>query len=112
MMGILEPRGYYPNKAYMHRLFIFKRSWAKKLCDLLTKFKPDLAVIDGTTAMYGDHLYGRLKIKNLTIIGDDALATDIFASKLLGHERVFYLEEALKRGIGERPEEIEKLSCS
>ncbi len=99
MMGVLEPRGYYPNKNYMHRFFIFKRDWAKKLCDLLLKFNPNLAVIDGTTAMFGSHLYGELKRMDLTIVGENALKTDIFASKLLGHKKVFYLEEALKRGF-------------
>ncbi len=112
MMGILEPKGYYPNKSFMHKFYETNKTWAKRLCDLLKKFKPDLAVIDGTTAMYGSHLYGKLKRMDLTIVGNDALATDIFASKLLGHEKVFYLEEALKRGIGEKPEEIEELSCS
>ena len=99
MMGILEPRGYYPNKAYMHKLFL-KGTWAKRLCDLLTKFNPDLAVIDGTTVMFGGHLYGELKRMDLTIVGENALETDIYTSKMLGHEKVFYLEEALKRKIG------------
>ena len=110
MMGILEPRGYYPNKDYMHRLgFVFKGGWSKRLCDLLTKFRPDLSVIDGTTAMYGSHLYGELKQMDLTIVGEDPVAVDSVASNILGHEKVFYIEDAEKRGIGSKRAEIDKI---
>jgi len=111
MMGILEPRGYYPNKDYMHRVgFVFKGNWSKKLCDLLTKFKPDLSLIDGTTAMYGSHLYGELKRMDLTIVGEDPVAVDSVASNILGHEKVFYIEDAEKRGIGSKKAEIVKVT--
>ncbi len=109
MMGILEPRGYYPNKDYMHRLFL-RGGWSKRLCDLLTKFKPSLSVIDGTTGMYGSHLTGKLKIMNLTIVGEDSVAVDNVAANILGHEKVFYIEDAEKRGIGSKKAEIERIS--
>jgi len=108
MMGILEPRGHYENKSYMHRLF-FRGGWSKKLCDLLTEFKPNLSVIDGTTAMFGSHLTGKLKNMDLTIAGEDPVAVDSVAANILGHEKVFYIEDAEKRGIGSKKADIEKI---
>ena len=89
LMGCLRPRGL-PNKAYMHPQNN-QELWAKRLALLYHCLKPNLAVIDGTTAMYGSHINGRLEQKDLTIVGEDALAVDLIGAEILGHKRVFYL---------------------
>ena len=106
LMGILKPRGGYPNKSYIHAEDD-EKIWAERLCDLLLAVKPRLAVIDATTGMFGSHLYGRLEEFNSTIASEDVLAADLVGAKLLGHEKVFYLELALKRGIGKKPTKVE-----
>jgi uncharacterized protein (DUF362 family) len=108
MMGILAPYGI-PSKRYMHKEENPKL-WAIRLCDLLTRFKPDLSIVDGTTAMYGSHLYGKLSRLNLTICGKDVVAVDEICAKLLGHDRVFYIEMAKKRGIGKSAKIVERTS--
>jgi len=66
MMGILKPDRTYPVKEYMHKED--KREiWAERLLDLISHFKPHLAVIDATSGMFGSHLSGSLKIFNATI---------------------------------------------
>jgi uncharacterized protein (DUF362 family) len=60
MMGVLKPLGSYPVKAYMHQEEKME-TWARRLCDLLRVAKPNLAVIDATTEMWGSHLYGETK---------------------------------------------------
>lgn len=107
MMGILKPRGGYPNKSYIHP--DTDKNFAERLCDLLTVVKPNLTVIDATTGMFGSHLYGRIKEFDLTIASEDALAADIVCAKILGHEKVFYLDLALKRKIGKLPTEIKEV---
>lgn len=106
MMGILKPKGAYPNKSYIHR-GVSEEIWAERLCDLLGKIKPDLAVIDGTTGMYGSHIHGTLKQHDLTIVSEDPVAADIAGSQILGQGNVLHLLKALARNIGEKPEVIE-----
>ncbi|MEM7825545.1 MAG: DUF362 domain-containing protein [Candidatus Aenigmatarchaeota archaeon] len=108
LMGILKPARTYPVKAYIHKEND-ERIWAKRLLDLIRIANPKLALIDATTSMLGSHLYGRLKNLNLTLASEDALACDLVGAKILGHEKVFYLELALKEGIGNKPEEIKKI---
>jgi len=109
MMGVIEPKGYYPNKSYMHSSFS-RGTWSKRLSDLLTKVKPHLSVIDGTTGMFGSHLNGELKQMNITIAGEDPVATDSVAAKILGNDKVFYIDDAEKRGIGSKKAEVERIS--
>jgi uncharacterized protein (DUF362 family) len=106
LMGILKPKGGYPVKSYIHAEDD-EKIWAKRLIDLVRIAKPNLAIIDATTAMYGSHLFGKLKTLNLTLASEDALACDLVGAKLLGHEKVFYLELALKEKLGERPEKLD-----
>lgn len=107
MMGILKPRLTLPTKAYMHR-GTDRYLWAERLLDLIGHVRPQLAVIDATTGMFGCHLHGRLKTFNATIVSEDALACDIAGARFLGYKNVFYLDMALKRGIGEVPTVTEK----
>jgi uncharacterized protein (DUF362 family) len=107
MMGILKPRQSYPTKAYMHKE-PDRTIWAERLLDLITHARPHLAVIDATTGMFNSHLHGRLKTFNATIVCEDALACDIAGAHFLGCKNVFYLDMALKRGMGELPTVIEK----
>lgn len=107
IMGVLRPQKSYPTKEYMHKENDPK-IWAERLCDLVRVAKPNLAVIDATTAMYGCHLYGRLKKLNLTLVSEDALACDIVGARLLGYEKVFYLE-LIKKEFGDREIKIEKI---
>jgi uncharacterized protein (DUF362 family) len=108
MMGILKPRQTYPTKAYMHEE-PSKHVWAERLLDLICHAKPHLAVIDATTGMFGSHLHGRLKTLNATIVSEDALACDIAGAHLLGYKNVFYLDMALRRGLGKAPTVKEKV---
>lgn len=108
MMGILRPRGGYPNKSYIHKEGNYQ-IWAERLCDLLIAIKPSLTVTDATTGMFGSHLYGALRKFDLTIASEDALAADIVGAKTLGHENVLYLQSALKRGIGKSPTEVKRI---
>ena len=69
-----------------------------------------MCTLTGATAgMFGSHLSGRLKQFDLTLASEDALACDIVAAKLLGYERVFYLDLALKRGLGMEPTQVERI---
>jgi len=107
MMGVLKPGQTYPTKAYMHEE-TDRNVWAERLLDLIGHVRPHLAVIDATTGMFGSHLHGRLKTFNATIASEDALACDIAGAHFLGYKNVFYLDMALKRGMGELPTVIEK----
>jgi uncharacterized protein (DUF362 family) len=60
--------------------------------------------------MFGSHLFGKLKRLDLTIVSEDAVAADVVASRLLGHRRVFYIELAIKRGLGSPPREVKEIS--
>ena len=95
MMGILRPKKSLAhagaNKYYIHKEYHKKEIWAKRLCLLLKNIKLDLGIIDGTTAMYGSHLNGRLEKKDLTLVGAP-LAVDLAGAEILGHKKVFYLE--------------------
>jgi len=108
MMGILKPGQTYPTKAYMHEE-TDRNVWAERLLDLVSHVRPQLAVIDATTGMFGSHLHGRLKTFNATIVSEDALACDIAGAHFLGYKNVFYLDMALKRGVGSLPTVIEKV---
>ena len=107
MMGILKPRTTCPTKGYMHEE-TDRTIWAERLLDLVNHVRPQLAVIDATTGMFDSHLHGRLKTFNATIVSEDALACDIAGAHFLGNKNVFYLDMALKRGMGELPTIIEK----
>ncbi|KAA0003320.1 MAG: DUF362 domain-containing protein [Thermoplasmata archaeon] len=108
MMGILKPKGGYPNKSYIHD-GVSEEIWAERLCDLLEKIKPNLAVIDGTTGMYGSHLYGKLKKYNITIVSEDPVSADIVGAELLGNKNVLHISKALERKLGEEPE-VERIN--
>lgn len=112
MMGVLKPgKSIYmegANKQYFHKEQDPK-IWAERLCLLLSKIKPNLAIIDGTTGMYGSHIDGKLKKYDLTIIGEDSVAVDIVGAEILDHKKVFYLEKAIKKKLGSCPEKIEKV---
>ena len=107
MMGILKPGQTYPAKGYMHE-GADRTVWAERLLDLICHVRPHLAVIDATTGMFGSHIHGRLKTFNATIVSEDALACDIAGAHFLGYENVFYLDMAIKRGLGKLPTVIEK----
>ena len=107
MMGTIKSQQEYPTKKYMHQEGN-REIWAERLVLLLKKIKPNLGIIDGTTGMYGSHVDGRLQKKNLTIVGEDPLAVDLVGAEILGHQKVFYLEKALIKKVGNRPEKIEK----
>jgi uncharacterized protein (DUF362 family) len=108
MMGVLKPQKRYPVKAYMHKEGSMQ-IWAKRLCDLLLAVRPNLAVIDATTGMFGSHLYGRLKKLNMVVVSEDVVAADLVGATLLGMENVFHLDLALKRKIGSKPKEIKEI---
>lgn len=71
--------------------------------------RPHLSVIDATTGMFGSHLYGRLKTFHATIVSEEPVACYVFDARFLGYRNVFYLDLALKRGIGGSPVVSEKI---
>lgn len=108
MMGVLKPGAQYPVKSYIHREDN-QKIWADRLVDLVFKVKPNLAVIDATTGMFGSHLSGRLKDFDLTLVSEDALACDIVGAKLLQYKKVLHLDVALKRKLGMAPKQVESI---
>lgn len=108
MMGVLKPGEKYPVKSYIHRENNHE-IWADRLVDLVSLVKPNLAVIDATTGMFGSHLSGSLKEFDLTLVSEDALACDILGAKLLEYERALHLDLALKRRLGAEPTQIESI---
>lgn len=109
LMGVLKPGARYPVKSYMHREDNHE-IWADRMVDLVSEVRPDLAVIDATTGMFGSHLSGRLKEFHQTLISEDALACDIVGAKLLEYEKVLHLDLALERRLGAEPTQIESIS--
>ncbi|RLG00095.1 MAG: hypothetical protein DRN49_03435 [Thaumarchaeota archaeon] len=112
MMGVLKPGRFASTKSYMHREYDFglpqgRMKWARRLCDLIMVKRPDLAVIDAATAMFGSHISGRLKRLNKVIVSEDPVACDIVGANLLGHEEVFYLRMMLEEGLGKVPSRID-----
>jgi uncharacterized protein (DUF362 family) len=110
MMGVLKPD---PKRTAANKMYIHKEDsvkiWAERLAILLKYAKPHLAIIDGTTGMYGSHVDGKLKKHGLTIASEDAVACDIVGAEILGHESVFYLEKLLRAKLGKKPGEIQSL---
>jgi len=93
LMGTIAPKGSRgANKNYMHPEDDWHEPWAKRLGLLYKYLRPNLAVIDGTTGMYGSHISGRLEQKDLTIVGEDPLEVDKIAAEILGHQEVFYFK--------------------
>jgi len=90
MMGILKPIGM-PTKNYIHKELDYK-IWTERLCDLLKIKMPNLAVIDGTTGMFGSHLNGKLKRFDLTIVSTNPIAADQIGAKILAHKKVYHIE--------------------
>lgn len=117
LMGCIRPTRSYPTKAYIHKEYDVgieggKAIFTKRLVDLARAFKLRLALIDATTAMFGSHLFGKLKRLDLTITSEDALACDLVGARLLGHKKVPYLELALKERLGKSPTKIKKISIN
>ncbi len=108
MMGVLRPGAQYPVKSYIHREGS-QEIWADRLVDLVFKVRPDLAVIDATTGMFGSHLSGKLKKFDLTLVSEDALACDILGSRLLQYKKVLHLDFALERRLGTEPRQVESI---
>lgn len=109
IMGVLKPQATYPVKAYIHREDN-QTIWADRLLDLVSEVKPNLAVVDATTGMFGSHLSGRLKEFDLTLVSEDVLACDIVGAKLLEYENVLHLDLALARKLGKAPTHVESIS--
>ena len=114
MMGVLKPGRLTPTKSYMHREYDFglpfgKVKWARRLCDLIMAKRPNLALIDATTAMFGSHIGGRLRRLDMVVVSEDPVACDIIGARLLGHEEVFYLKMMVDEGIGELPSRVERI---
>lgn len=112
MMGVLKPGRFTPTKSYIHREYDLglpsgKMKWARRLCDLIMVKKPDLAVIDATTGMFGSHISGRLERFDKIVVSEDPVACDIAGAKLLGHEEVFYLRMMLEEGLGRIPSKMD-----
>jgi uncharacterized protein (DUF362 family) len=82
MFGIASAKYYSGswNKSKLH-----SPSTDKSVVDVCLYKKPDLSVVDATTALKGMHLSGRHEKMNLILAGLDPVAVDTVGSKLLGH---------------------------
>ena len=93
--------GIAPGKYYSHN--IRNKPWQKetlhdlgvKKCvvDIARYRLPDVGVIDGRIAQLGSEQYGPTKRMDVFLASDNCVALDIVAAKLLGHEKVEYLEK-------------------
>jgi len=79
------------NKSKLHR-----PSTAKSIVDVCRYKKPDLSVVDASTALKGGHISGSQKSVGFILAGFDPVAVDAVGSKLLGHDpkRLQYLKLA------------------
>ena len=68
------------NKSKLH-----SPSTDKSVVDICMYKKPDLSVVDASTALKGMHLAGRHKKLGLILAGFDPVAVDTIGSELLGH---------------------------
>ena len=90
----LIPAPYYRgswNKSKMHT-----PSTHRSVVDVCLYKRPDLCVVDATTALTGMHLSGTPKRLDLILASFDPVAVDAVGSKLLGHDpaRIEYLKLA------------------
>jgi uncharacterized protein (DUF362 family) len=92
------------NKAKLH-----SPSTDQSVVDLCLYKKPDLSVVDASTALQGMHLAGKHKKIGLILAGFDPVAVDAVGSELLGHnpKKLKYLTSA--NGILGSMENIEIL---
>ncbi len=75
-------------KSYYHRVFPSLESFSKFLLELHEKIKPGLNIIDGVIGMegMGPALQGKPIRSNIIMAGDNAIATDIIGSEIMGFE--------------------------
>ncbi|MGD9110156.1 MAG: DUF362 domain-containing protein [Phycisphaerales bacterium] len=79
----LAPKPYYKsswNKSKLH-----SPSTHKSVVDVCLYKKPDLSIVDASTALKGMHLSGTHKKIGLILASFDPVAVDAVASELLGH---------------------------
>ncbi len=108
MFGI-APGKYYGgswNKSKLH-----SPSTDKSVVDICRYKKPDLSIVDASTALTGMHLAGTHKKIGLILAGFDPVAVDTLGSKLLGHnpKRLPYL--TLAHGLLGDMDNIELLTA-
>ncbi len=87
----------YPKKTIYHD------NLHDSLVDVTTIFKPNLVVVDGIIGMEGRGPVGGIPVKmNTLIFGRDAVAVDHLLARIIGvnPDKVKYLNEAKKRGLG------------
>jgi ferredoxin len=90
-------------KARFHYLGRTKEGFSELLVDVFAVRPPDLTIIDAVCAMEGDGpSQGTLRRLSLILAGDNAVATDAVAARLLGvpAENVRHLALAAARGLG------------
>jgi uncharacterized protein (DUF362 family) len=73
------------------------------LMDLLTKYTPNLTIIDLTQLVIGDRKDGHVKPIGGVVVGTDPVAVDAYCASLLGYDplKIAHLEVAHKLGFGE-----------
>lgn len=102
LMGFLKPQKILSTKAYMHPLNN-KKIWTQRMIDLVKVCWPVLNVMDATTGMCREHLYGKCKRFNLTIVGENPIEFDYYTANLMAHKEVFYLRALREAGLGKLP---------
>ena len=92
---------------------LYHPALSEVLLDLIELFPPDISVIDGMYSMEGaGPSDGDLRKTNLLLFGDDPIATDVVAAKIMGIKpsRVPVLRLAKKKKISQlKHEKIENL---
>jgi uncharacterized protein (DUF362 family) len=76
------------------------RAFSENLLTLYSLFEPDIAIIDGNGQEGNGPLRGTPRTTDLVLAGDDALKTDVLASRVMGivAEDVAYLKLADEQG--------------
>lgn len=85
----------------------------RNLVKTIKAAKPDLAVLDGFTGMEGEGpAMGNEVEMGIALASLDCITLDRIAARLCGFEKVPYLDECVKQGIGSADSEIIKLGFS
>jgi uncharacterized protein (DUF362 family)/Pyruvate/2-oxoacid:ferredoxin oxidoreductase delta subunit len=91
-------------KTELHKNYFQIEEFSKIVVDVYAEAKPALTIIDGIVAMEGDGpgTGGKLRSLGLLLAGNDCVALDSVAAKIIGIEPLDVLstQEASQRGLG------------
>ncbi len=111
-MGIKNLKGVIP---LTERIRFHEENMEQAIVDLCSLIKPQLVIIDGTTAGEGLGPGDCTPVKlDIIIAGDNALATDMVGASIMGFEvsQIKFLKYGISMGLGPKSlKDIEVLGC-